>query len=41
MNASNGCLVASLGTDDDDFAARVSRAAAGVQGRHQQAAQPR
>ena len=41
MNASNGCLVASLATDDPDFACAGRRAAAGLQGRHQQAAQPR
>ena len=41
MNVSNGCLVASIATDDADVRRAHRRAAAGVQGRHQQAAQPR
>ena len=41
MNASNGCLVASIATDDADVRRAGRRAAAGVQGRDQQAAQPR
>ena len=41
MNASNGCLVASIATDDPDVRRAGGGAAAGVQGRDQQAAQPR